>query len=209
MEQDSVRYRSVELRAAEDGPEGAVVGYVTKFEPAYNVFPGLREKIAPGAFEEDLKASDGAIPLFWQHDHYAGPIGVGVVKADDTGYLLDGLLFIEDDPRARGVFRAMEKRALREWSVGFLPSEIVATEEEDGTVLETITSARLLESSVVMLGANPNTETLDVRKSQAAPEATEAPAAPAAPVVPEFLLARLDETHVRSIVADLLARRAA
>lgn len=204
-----VRYRSFQMRAAEDAPEGVVEGYITVFDTAYPIGLGLREQIEPGAFDGSLAESGGVIPIYYQHDHRTGgtPIGAGEVTRDDKGYVVRAELFIEDDSKARSVWRAMSKGALREWSVGF-------TTPEDGDVvrdrdLEKIARGDLMEASVVLRGANPDTETLAVRSEDEARRASEERAAgseePPAETrsIPESWLDRLAEPHIRALVREV------
>lgn len=156
-----IRRLPVTFRAEPELGEGVVVGYVTKYDVEYQIGFSTRERIASGAFDESL-AGQTSLPIFWEHDWAAGPIGITTnAGGDDDGVRVEAQLFL-DDPRGRSVWRAMEAGALREWSVGYYPQEIVIDEEDPG--LETITRGDLAEASVVVRGANPDTETVEVRK---------------------------------------------
>lgn len=199
-----VRHRSFRMRAVEDAPEGVVEGYITVFGTAYDIGWGLREQIEPGAFDGSLSETEGVIPIYYQHDHRTGgtPIGTGTVTRDAKGYLVRAELFVDDDPKARAVWRTMAKGALREWSVGF-------TTPEDGDVvrdrdLESIVRGDLMEASVVLRGANPDTETLAVREEPTAPApAAEKPAEPETRSVPDEWLDRISEPHIRALVREV------
>lgn len=191
------RFRTFEVRAAEDGSEGVVEGLVTKFGTEYPIGFGLRESIEPGAFDGSLESSGGVIPIYAQHDHKHGgtPIGVGTVTRSDDGYKVRAELFIDDDPKARSVYRAMKARALREWSVGFVtPNESDVVRVRD---LEKIVRGDLMEASVVLRGANPDTETLAVRSEDEDRSASEERIDERQ--VPAEWLDRLGDPHVREL----------
>lgn len=179
MTEPDIRRRTIELRA-DDTEEGIVRGYVTTFDDPYDIgWGGVREVIQRSTFNLDR-----AIPLFYEHDWSAGPIGVSrSLRADAKGVLAEFELFL-DEPRARNIHRAMKAKALREFSIGFLASKIERSMDEK---LETITEGELLEVSSVVKGANPNTETVSVRTVPAAAPVAAAPGVvdPAAAVVEE------------------------
>lgn len=158
MSNEEIRYRRFELRAAEGLGEGVVRGIVTTFDDPYPIGRGRREVITRSTF--DL---GNAIPLFYEHNWSAGPIGVSrSLTAGPDGLEAEFELFIEDDPRARSVWRAMKARALKEFSIGFLPQEITEERSTEHTT-EKITKGDLIEVSSVVRGANPGTETLSTR----------------------------------------------
>lgn len=151
-----LRSRAVELRASEK-EEGVVRGYVTTFDDPYPIGHKRSEVIKRGAF--DVKR---AIPLMFEHDHAAGPIGVSrSLTEDDRGLLAEFELF-RDTERGRAVWLAMRAGALQEFSIGFYADQI-ETRSADGKDTEEIEKGTLVEVSSVLKGANPNTETVSVR----------------------------------------------
>ncbi|GAA2141568.1 hypothetical protein GCM10009760_25870 [Kitasatospora kazusensis] len=193
-QQQQIRRRSVEFRAADDAPEGVVRGYVTTFGNSYDIGYGWQERIERGAFAEQIRS--GALPIMWQHDWDAGPIGVTrALTEDEHGVLAEAELFM-DDPRGRAVWRAMQAGALREWSIGFYPEIIRSDAAEPNT--DIIERGRLAEASVVVRGANPETTTLEVRAAD-----SNQGVKPTLARVPEFLLDQLDQAHVRELVRGL------
>lgn len=203
-----IRRRTVEFRAAEDASEGVVRGYVTTWDDPYKIGWGWNEEIARGAFTESL-ADQSALPIMYQHDWDAGPIGVTrAVVEDDHGLYVEVELFLDDD-RARAIWRAMAAGALREWSIGFYPEEITELVE---TSTDRVMKGRLAEASVVVRGANPSTSTIEVRdaataqaEADAAAEraaAERAAAERAAAELPDFVLERIHEPHVRALIRD-------
>lgn len=206
-----LRLAPIVFRAAPEKGEGVVEGYASVFDTEYRIGYGLRESIKQGAFAESLAARDGVTPLFYQHN-WDDPIGVARTSEDDKGVKVEGTLYIEENPKARSVWRAMKDGALREWSIGFIPLEIIERRDEDSDVLiEDIVKGDLLESSVVVKGANPDTTTTKVREDRECPSCAEAAkraadeaAETAKREIPDFLLDRLEEPHVRAILADCL-----
>lgn len=128
--------------------------------------------IDKGAFT-DVLARKPTAPIMWQHAWQHGPIGQSIEEEEtDQGLRMLGELFIDDDPLARRVWKAMlpgsegGKASLEEWSIGFWIRK--ESEEERGTDDEPEESLWHLEEidraehSVVLRGANPLTETISV-----------------------------------------------
>lgn len=198
-----VTVEAVEIRETDDVPVGIVVGYASMFDVTYNIGAGFRERIEKGAFADTIKER-APFPIFYQHD-WSDPIGVtSKIEEDDRGLRFEARLFIEDGGRARSVFRAMEAGALREFSIGFIPTEI-RRDEEDGSTIETITAASLLEISSVVKGANPDTETVAVRfdEFEEEEEVEEREDDLNEEItLPDYVADRLDSEYVRSLLRD-------
>jgi HK97 family phage prohead protease len=167
-----LRHLPVEFRAAPYLGEGVVVGLVTKYDVEYRIGYSLKESIASHAFDASI-ASQESFPIFYEHDWTAGPIGTASMRGTDEGVEATATLFIDDDPRARSVYRAMQTGALREWSIGFMPTTI--TTSSDDPSLEIIEAGDLIEASVVVRGANPGTDTVEVRSEDKKSEPPKAP----------------------------------
>lgn len=168
---DSTRYRAFRLRAS--GEEGVLVGVVSTIDDPYAIGASVDEVITRGTFDLDKQ-----IPLFWEHDWKAGPIGHSRALRVEGNEIVGEFEVYTDDVRGRSVWRAAKAGALQEFSVGFLPAQggVQRSRTADRTV-ETITRADLLETSVVVRGANPSTRTVETR-------AVVPPAAMPAPVDP-------------------------
>lgn len=165
MSDPRLRYLPVQLRASKDEsvPSGVLIGYASVYDVAYRVGYGIEETIAPGAFADSIVERDGVFPLFYQHD-WNEPIGYALASEDKVGLKVEAHLFMDDNERARSVWRAADAGALREWSIGFIPTEILQrTDEDSGTDVEEIVRGSLIEASVVVRGANPETVMVDVR----------------------------------------------
>jgi len=158
----ATRYRkSTRVRALPDVGEGAVEAYVSVYGVPYKVDYWGREQIEPGAFDDSI-ATKPQLPIFWMHSWDEGLlIGDGTASSDDKGVKLSGQLYIDDELGLRA-WRALSSGAIDEWSIAY----IVLMTELDGkeTDLEHVTKGRLIEASAVVMGANPDTETIEVRK---------------------------------------------
>lgn len=147
----------VTLAASSDG-KGTVEAIVSAYGVEYRIGYFGRHQIEPGAFADSLASQ---VPLFWEHDwQYGGyPIGDGAGSEIDEGLKIAGGLYI-DDSAVQRIHKAMLAGAIREWSIGYRVLE--ARYPKDKPELTIVTKAELLEASVVVRGANPETETLKV-----------------------------------------------
>ena len=180
MAEKRVRTFKAEFRTSPELGEGVAEAYVTTWNDEYKIGRNTYEAIERSAFE-GIADGKSAAPIFYEHDWAAGPIGHETFRADDTGLLATQTYYLDESSRARSVFRALKNGALREHSIGFLPAEDgIDVQERSGSKLERIRKADLIESSVVVRGANPNTETVSTRAvvPGAVPTPTVAPPTP-------------------------------
>lgn len=157
------RHIPIELRAAEDGPEGILEGYASIYGNEYAVGGGLNEVIQRGAFDSSIEQGGGVVPLFWNHGWAkpanAAPIGVAYIRSGDPKGLPVRAEVFMDDPTGAAVWRAAKAGALNEWSIGFKADEV----KPRGNV-EEVHTGTVVEASVVVRGANPLTEMVGVRE---------------------------------------------
>ena len=143
---------------ADDAPEGIIEGYASVFNVAYpNAMQGSKypkEIILAGAFTDSLDGDGGRMPLFYEHDWKAGPIGYVEASQDSSGVRVRATVFM-DDPRARSIWLAAKAGALREWSLGYRADESRAASADP--LLEEVVRGTIYESSIVVKGANPGT----------------------------------------------------
>jgi HK97 family phage prohead protease len=156
----ALRRIRVQTRAAPDEGEGRFEALVSDYSQTYDIGWGWRERILPGAFAESI-AANPTIPICWEHDWRGGPIGHGEASETSHGLIVRGELYTDADPTVGRIWRSMQARAVNEWSVAFFPQKIVNTDEEKNTDL--IERGDLVEATVCFRGANPGTETLDLR----------------------------------------------
>lgn len=160
----AIRRRPVtRVEASEEG-EGIVTAYVSVYDVEYKVGPfGQREIIEPGAFDASI-ADKPTVPFFWSHNWPFGlMIGDAALSSDDHGLIAKATLDM-DDELGRRVFRRIKSGAVDDYSVGYIPHAFKIDEDDED--LERVTEARCIEASAVVLGANPETETIDVRNRQ-------------------------------------------
>jgi len=144
------------LRAVTDEgePEGTLRGYAATYGESYKTGPRSTETIQRGAFDDDLADKGGVIPVFYGHGWAKGsneaPIGVAHVRSDgDRVEITEATLYIDTDPKAMSVWRSAKDGGLREWSIGFRPSEISFGRTRSDEFIE---KGELLEASVVLKG---------------------------------------------------------
>jgi HK97 family phage prohead protease len=181
-----LRHVTVQVRAlpADDAPPGTVRALVSSYDVEYDIGGGRRERIKPDA----LYGRRESIPLFYEHD-WAHPIGVARAGSQEEGFLIDGRLFIED-PLVRSLHELTKEDALSEWSIGFLAEEFDTEASTDD--LDVVSRGQVVEASLVVMGANPGTATLDVRHAEKDPEEKADPPAPEAPSEEQLTLALAD-----------------
>jgi HK97 family phage prohead protease len=132
-------------------------------------------QIEPGAFDASLAEQGGRVPIYVQHNwdwSERAPIGNTAeaeevpldddVDDDARALRIAGRLY-PDVPDGLACLHAMAAGALREWSIGYVIEEFRVEEDDDaGRRTVFVTRAELWEASVVLRGANPWTQTLDV-----------------------------------------------
>lgn len=144
------------LRAITDEgePEGILRGYAATYGESYKIGPRSTETIQRGAFDDDLAGKGGVIPVYASHGWAKGsndaPIGVANIRSDgDRVEITEATLYIDTDPKAMSVWRAAKDGGLREWSIGFIPTQITYGQTRYDEVIE---QGELLEVSVVLKG---------------------------------------------------------
>lgn len=151
-----IRSLPASLRAvtSEDTPEGVLVGYAATYGEPYKTGPRSTESIQRGAFDDDLAGKSNIVPVYashgWAKESNDVPIGVAHVRSDGDRIEIERAeLYTDTDPKAMGVWRAAKDGALREWSIGFKPSEVSFGRTRSDEIIE---RGELLEVSVVLKG---------------------------------------------------------
>lgn len=154
---------TVELRQDDGEKAGRFSGYATVFD----VTDTFGTRFRRGCFKRSLKER-GLPMLSWEHDWDNGPIGVITdAREDERGLLVEGELFIESDLPSR-LHRAMLAGGVKEMSFGFRTREGAEVVEDEEHVFE-IRDVDLFEVAVVVVGSNPETEILQVRREERKP----------------------------------------
>lgn len=142
---------------AEGEPQGRLAGYASVYGKPFRGEFGM-EQLNSGVFAQHIAEKGNVIPIFYQHGWAklanAAPIGHAIVEENSRGLKVDAQLYIDSDATAASVFRAAQAGALKEWSIGYIPTTITQY-EKDGATVEAADVGTLLEASVVVKGANP------------------------------------------------------
>ncbi|MCU4184019.1 HK97 family phage prohead protease [Acidiferrimicrobium sp. IK] len=154
----------MKVRATPDEGAGTFHALVSAYNLEYDVGWGWTEMILPGAFTASI-ASHPTIPIFYEHAWADGPLGVGTPVETDTGCEVTGRLYLGMAERIDVIYQAMLDEALEEWSVAFWPQTIV--QDQENRYCDQIAQGDLAEASVCVRGANPGTETIDLRSQPA------------------------------------------
>lgn len=140
--------------------DGEILAYASIFG---NV-DSYGDVVVKGAFERTLeqwKSSGDYIPLLWGHDMDDPMSNIGWVteaKEDERGLLVRARFDLEDNPKARQVYKLCKGRRVRDLSFAFN----VVDYERDGDVTQ-LKDLELYEVSIVTVGANPETEIIAVK----------------------------------------------
>lgn len=147
----ALKTKSINFEAkAVDDKTGTFSGYCSVFgnEDSYG------DVVMPGAFKDTIQAwtDRGKMPpILWQHDTSV-IIGIWTKLAeDDTGLYGEGVLFIDDIPKAREALALMKYDAIDGLSIGYRLQKW--SYNEDDAVLELL-AIDLKEISVVTFPAN-------------------------------------------------------
>jgi len=119
-----------------------------------------------GAFTKTIKERSRAIPILWQHDMW-DPIGLPTrLFEDENGLVLQARISRTDT--GRKALTLMRDGVVRALSIGFEPVQFDFEEQPDGSMIRFVREARLVEISVVTLGADPNAMITEVRSGSVA-----------------------------------------
>jgi HK97 family phage prohead protease len=163
------------LETKADGDSGIFEALVSVF----NNVDSDGDRILPGAYTKTLerwRESGDPIPIILSHQ-WTNPfahIGVAYpkdVKQTPRGLMVKGRLDIKDNDVARQVYRLMQRRSLKEFSIGYKVPAGGEHRAEDGA--NDITEIDLVEAGPTLKGANGATELHAVKSAL---EATDEPA---------------------------------
>lgn len=178
----------MKARATPDAGDGTFEAVVSTYNVEYDVGWSWTEQILPGCFADSI-AAHPTIPIFYNHNWDGGPIGRAAPTEGATSLSVAGQLYLGQGDLVGRVYQAMLDEALEEWSIGFWAEEI--TWDKADPDLDSIAKGDLVEASVCMRGANPETGTTE-------------PAARAQVYIAGDEKAREREVmRVRSVVEDL------
>lgn len=135
------------------------------FEAIVSVFGNIDsygERMVKGAFERTL-SERGLPPIYWNHDWRAGPIGDPIEAEErDEGLWVKGQLYTDaGSDLVERIYRQMLGPAKTEFSFAFRVKNGRWVTEDEDEIYE-ITEVELYEVGPVTVGANPETELLEV-----------------------------------------------
>lgn len=180
----------LETRSLDEGTrEFTAIG--VPYGPIYDMGWGYRERFERGAID----AADAV--LVYQHSE---PIGT-ITGTRDTDEGLEVTARISHTQRGDEVYTLIRDGVLKSMSIGF---ELIDAREDtvDGQTVNTITSARAIEFSVVLNPAYKDAKITNVREANPTPKGTPLMSNPTPEVTAE------DLTEIRAHLADLDRRTA-
>lgn len=156
---------NVQIKAGPD--DGLAEGEFTAYASVFGNVDSYGDKVIRGAFADDLKAwkaTGNPIPLLWGHDMLDPFSNIGHVadaKEDDHGLLVRAQLDLEA-PKAMQVYRLIKGRRVNQMSFAYDVLERALVEKDNEYFVE-LKKLHLYEVSVVPIGANSETEILEVK----------------------------------------------
>ena len=143
------------------------LGQFTAYASIFGNVDAYGEIVEKGAFAntlDDWKGKDAPIPLYWAHQMSASPtMNLGHIltaEEDDTGLLVSAQLDIEANPEAKYVYELLKSKRVNQMSFAY---DVLGYSESADNDYITLTELKLHEVSVVPVGANQETEVLDVK----------------------------------------------
>lgn len=147
----------------------------------FGVVDSYDEEIMPGAFTKSLEQfGDDPIPILWNHQWGAMDAHLASAKGIETDEGLEiEARFDMEDPASVKAYRLLKSKRIKEFSIGgFEPSGGVRLVEKDGRDVWEIHEFELVEVSLVLRGANPETRLIDVKSAAELVAATSDPPSP-------------------------------
>ena len=155
------RYPIGQLRTEERDGAHYVTGYAALFNViSEEIWPGVREKLAPGAFTDALKTSDVRANINHDSNLVLGRTSSGTLKLteDELGLFFE--VQLPDTTYARDLGELMRRGDVRENSFAFsvLPENIAVERVDEHNSIETVHKIeRLYDVSIVAFPAYPQT----------------------------------------------------
>lgn len=139
---DDIEYRSYSAEMVSDDNSRTVTGYAALFNNETELWPGFREKIAPGAFRNAISVSD--VKLLQNHDPNLllgrSKSGTLKVREDQRGLYFEGVL----PETSSNLIELMKRGDIDECSFAFTIQKELWEELPNGDTLRTIVEAKKL-----------------------------------------------------------------
>jgi HK97 family phage prohead protease len=161
-------------KAAPSGVDGD--GIITATASVFNNVDSYGDVVVPGAFADTLaewKASGDPVPVIWNHDSADPFCHIGActdIKETEVGLEFTAQLDM-DNPTAAQAYRLMKGRRVKKFSFSYSVQER-AFAEKDGQGVQELRKVKLFEVGPTLIGANDETELLDVKSAPETPAAT-------------------------------------
>lgn len=171
MNEDRITKRQLrtalsEFQTREDGEDYIIEGYFAVYNSNYDIYEGMSESIAPGAFSDTL---GNDIRALTNHDTslVLGRNRAGTLELKDDSYGLYGRIKINPkDQDALNTYERVKRGDVNQCSIGFNILSEETDFREDGSIHWTITKVDLWEVSVCTFPAYEETN-ISARKHDA------------------------------------------
>lgn len=162
-----VRSIASNFKTREVGEEKRIEGYFAVFNSIYDIFPGMSESIAPGAFtdtlDDDVRALIDHETMYVLGRNKAGTLEL---REDEKG-LWGSILVNPNDQDAMNLWHRVDRGDVNQCSFGFDIENEETEFRKDGSVHWTITRVKLYEVSVCTFPAYAETS-VEARKKEKA-----------------------------------------
>lgn len=138
MDKRTMVGRPTQYRAMEEGGNLYIEGYFAVFNSNYEIFPGITESIAPGAFAGAL---GGDVRALTNHDQtlVLGRTKAGTLELREDGHGLWGRITVnQEDTDAMNLYHRIQRGDVDQCSFGFDIGEEDVEFREDGSAHWTI-----------------------------------------------------------------------
>jgi len=151
--------RLQEMRLNFDNKSPRIVGYAAVFNKETELYPGFREKIAPGAFSESIKNDDVRALINHDPSLILGRNKANTLKLTEDEHGLRYEIIPPDTQAARDLMISIKRGDINQSSFGFnILKRNVDINEEENEMTRTIEKAQLFDVSPVTYPAYPSTE---------------------------------------------------
>lgn len=141
--------------------ESEEVGRLQAMFSVFNMRDSDNDVVLPSFFTHGQEA----VMSPWGHDWQSLPPGKGVIKVQQEGAVFDGQFFMDTDSGLQHYRTIKNLGGLQEWSFGFAVTEAKMGPFDDGMLgdVRFLIAGETYEVSPVLVGANRDTHTLDIK----------------------------------------------
>lgn len=170
----TTKTRVFDVKAAPSGDAGA--GIITATASVFGNIDSYGDIVLPGAFTDTLAewaASGDPVPIVWTHNSGDAFSHIGYcteIKETEDGLQFTGQLDVEDNPTAAQVYRLLKGRRIKQFSFSYSVLE-ASPAEKDGRYVTELRKLKLYEVGPTLVGANQETQLLDVKSAPESPAA--------------------------------------